>query len=492
VTLIFDSATTSCGVECEECLNHIVIDLSNQTMVTSTNDSSCACLSYALDTSNRDLFSLLQSGRVNPVGSIHGDESDDERRIEIMMTFWINSVLSNFCTRRYLPERHEFMNVSALQALTIDVTFEHTAGALGTTFNMKYPPLLNIALSDILNVSFADVTLDTFAGNASATTYTAHLTSAELGTTSAVLALKDMFVQHFESILSAVTDLLVNELNVSATQITNLGSKAEYISYPDEPDEDITDSEDDNDTTEDSTEDSNGTANLIAICAVVCVVLLFVCVVCCHRNRKKVAFFANDASEQQLVDAMEADGRRPSTMTELRPPGFSTSNKATDKGDEQGKNASKSRTSSEGSKGVSNSMTAVESVNPASSNTITPLTGTITAAPTNTVTATTATSRTITGASSGTMTGSSGFGKSITKMTMSEGTETEIIIAMTKEDEEPRMSFVSDPSNDPDLTILNQLSTELEIGLEIVIEDDKSETVLAQSPGHAYQESAHL
>jgi len=275
------------------------------------------------------------------------------------------------------------------------------------------------------------------------------------------------------------------------------------------------DSHDDEDTAEVNSTASSSTANVIAISVVVCVVLLFVCVVYWHR-RRKVAWFAHDASEQQLVDVMEGanTSKRPSTMTELRPPGFSTSNQTTDKGEnEQGKNASKSITSStkgsESSKGVGNSVTAVESVNPASSNTITPLTGTITAAPTETITASTTTATNsnasnIGNASSGTMTGSSGFGKSVTKMTMqSEGTETEIVMDKDEdEDREPRMSFVSDPSNDPDLIILNQLSNGIDIEqetteLEIVIEDDipdQSEMIIAEShgPGHAYQESAHL
>lgn len=116
IPLLDDPSYPECGLQCEECLRVLSINL-DWTMVglslLPTDPSLCECPSYNYTVTD-DGMMLYQHGRSVPIGKLTSDPDAD--KLILSISYWNNRQLTRSrCTRPYVPNTDQCLGATSLR-----------------------------------------------------------------------------------------------------------------------------------------------------------------------------------------------------------------------------------------------------------------------------------------------------------------------------------------------------------------------------------------
>eukprot|EP01083_Nonionella_stella_P237093 832072_1 len=233
-TLLLDTESSinpSCSWECEECLRFLNVDITHNTMNTSSyinlfpSSSNCQCPSFTLTHTDDNQFKVWQHGS-NFMGVLVPNGNSD--RLQMSWVQWMGQETS--CRQSYLPNTDDFMSVPSFKALELEFTFNHTNGPLYQDYESDQTQVdeFRMEIEEFLDALFNltwvyEVLINPNTSYPDVNTYSYIMNIKSIGTNSLpVVGLALEYNTSYDSIVDGFIEIISDSFDTNSSFIDNL------------------------------------------------------------------------------------------------------------------------------------------------------------------------------------------------------------------------------------------------------------------------------
>eukprot|EP01083_Nonionella_stella_P108702 316360_1 len=225
------SINPSCAWDCEECLRFLHINLTHNTMDTSSDinqvpsSSNCQCPSFTLTHSDDNQFEVWQHD--NFMGVLVPDGNSD--RLQMSWKQWMGQ--ETLCRQSYLPNTDDFMSVPSYKGLELEFDFNHTNGPLyhGYNSNRTQVDAFRLDIEKLLDDLFdstwvytVDIGPNTSYPEVDTYSYVIYIKSIPSNNSHSVVGLELKYNTSYDTIVEEFINLISRSFQTNSSFICNL------------------------------------------------------------------------------------------------------------------------------------------------------------------------------------------------------------------------------------------------------------------------------